>query len=249
MSIPLLEYAPLSQNHRVEGFEVPGDEQPRIYTTDNLLAGSEMDMLIMAAYRQIFNEQQTLDSYRQRFLESQLRAGQITVRDFIRGLVMSDSFRRLTYNSNNNYRFAEICIQRLLGRNVYSDREKLAWSIVLATKGLQGFIDELLNTEEYLSNFGYDTLPYQRRRILPQRTQGELPFARMARYGVEYRNKLPFPSRPLRSVPTGIFDQFERFSLYTFVKRANWTNSFTVIGFFMVLVILLILFSQVHNLT
>ena len=201
----------------------------------------------MAAYRQIFNEQQTLDSYRQRFLESQLRAGQITVRDFIRGLVMSDSFRRLTYDSNNNYRFAEICIQRLLGRNVYSDREKLAWSIVLATKGLLGFIDDLLNTEEYLTNFGYDTVPYQRRRILPQHAQGELPFARMARYGVEYRNKLPYPSRPILPVPTGIFDQFERFSLYTFVNRANWTSSFTLIGFFMVLVILLLLFSQVNN--
>lgn len=29
-----------------------------------------------------------------------------------------------------------MCIQRVLGRDVYNDREKLAWSIVLATKGL-----------------------------------------------------------------------------------------------------------------
>jgi phycobilisome rod-core linker protein len=245
MSIPRLEYAPLSQNHRVEGFEIPGDEQPRIYTTDNLLAASEMDMLIMAAYRQVFNEQQMLDSYRQRFLESQLRAGQIMVRDFIRGLVLSDSFRRLTYNSNNNYRFVEICIQRILGRNVYSDREKFSWSIVLATKGLQGLIDDLLNTEEYLSNFGYDTVPYQRRRILPQRAQGELPFARMARYGEDYRDKLP---RPFPAIPTGIFAEFERFSLQTFLTRANWTTSFSLIGFLMVLAFLLILFSAANNL-
>lgn len=245
MSIPRLEYAPLSQNHRVEGFEIPGDEQPRIYTTDNLLAASEMDMLIMAAYRQVFNEQQMLDSYRQRFLESQLRAGQIMVRDFIRGLVLSDSFRRLTYNSNNNYRFVEICIQRILGRNVYSDREKFSWSIVLATKGLQGLIDDLLNTEEYLSNFGYDTVPYQRRRILPQRAQGELPFARMARYGEDYRDKLP---RAFFGIPTGIFAEFERFSLQTFLTRANWTTSFSLIGFLMLLAFLLILFSAANNL-
>jgi phycobilisome rod-core linker protein len=245
MSIPLLEYAPLSQNHRVEGFEVPGDEQPRIYTTDNLLAASDMDMLIMASYRQVFNEQQMLSRNRQRFLESQLRAGQITVKDFIRGLAISDSFRRLTYESNNNYRFVEICIQRLLGRNVYSDREKLAWSIVLATKGLQGFIDDLLNSEEYLSSFGDNTVPYQRRRILPQRTQGELPFARMARYGEDYRDKLPRPSRP---IPTGIFDEFERFSLQAFITRANWTTSFSLLGFLMVLVLLLILFSAANNL-
>ncbi|MBW4643194.1 MAG: phycobilisome rod-core linker polypeptide [Goleter apudmare HA4340-LM2] len=245
MTIPLLDYAPLSQNHRVEGFEVPGDEQPRIYTTDNLLTALEMDMLIMAAYRQIFNEQQMLSSNRQRFLESQLRAGQITVRDFIQGLVTSDSFRRLTYDSNNNYRFVEICIQRILGRNVYSDREKLSWSIVLATKGLQGLIDDLLNTEEYLSNFGYDTVPYQRRRILPQRAHGELPFARMARYGEDYRDKLP---RPSCSIPTGIFEEFERFSFSAFISRADWKTSFSLMGFMIVVVFLLILFSEVNNL-
>ncbi|MEO0533425.1 MAG: phycobilisome rod-core linker polypeptide [Cyanobacteria bacterium P01_A01_bin.123] len=194
MPIPLLEYAALSQNNRVNGFEIPGDEQPRIYTTDDLLAASDMDTLIMAAYRQICNEQQMLTHHRQRFLESQLRVGQITVKDFIRGLVLSDSFRRLTYESNNNYRFVEICVQRILGRNVYSDREKLTWSIVLATKGLQGFVDTLLNSEEYLNNFGDNIVPYQRRRILPQRSQGEVTFAHMARYGTDYRDKLPEPN-------------------------------------------------------
>ena len=80
------------------------------------------------------------------------------------------------------------------GRNVYSDREKLTWSIVLATKGLQGFVDELLNSEEYLDNFGDSVVPYQRRRILPQRAKGEVTFAHMARYGTDYRDKLPKPN-------------------------------------------------------
>ncbi len=193
MTLPLLTYSPASQNQRVAGFEVHGDEQPRIYNTDNLLSSGEMDTLIQAAYRQICNEQQMLSSHRQLYLESQLRAGQITVKDFIRGLAISDSFRRLTYETNNNYRFAQICIQRILGRNVYSEREKIAWSIVLATKGLEGFIDDLLNSEEYLRNFGDNTVPYQRRRILPQRSQGELPFARMARYDEYHLAKLPKP--------------------------------------------------------
>lgn len=194
MPIPQLAYAPVSQNHRVEGFEVPGDEQSWVYTTDNLLTPSEMDVLINAAYRQIYNEQQMLDHHRQRILESQLRSGQITVKAFIQGLVLSDSFQRLIYESNNNYRFVEICVQRILGRNVYSDREKLAWSIVLAEKGMQGFIDQLLNSAEYLNNFGENTVPYQRRRILPQRSQGEVTFAHMARYGTDYRDQLPQPS-------------------------------------------------------
>jgi len=191
MSIPLLEYKPVSQNHRVDSFEMAGDEQPRIFTTDNLLSNTELDFLISAAYRQVYNEQQMLDKHRQVTLESQLRSRQITVRGFIRGLVLSDSFRRLIFDCNNNYRFVEICIQRILGRNVYSDREKIAWSIVIATKGIQAFVDELLNSEEYLNNFGDNIVPYQRRRILPLSIKGEVTFAHMARYGVDYRDRLP----------------------------------------------------------
>ncbi len=194
MSIPLLEYAPASQNQRVNGFEVAGDEQPWSFTTDNCLSGVDLDVLILAAYRQIYNEQQMLNRHRQLVLESQLKANQITVREFIRGLLLSDSFRRLVYESNNNYRFVEICIQRVLGRKVYSKRETMTWSIVLATEGLNSFVNQLLSSEEYLSNFGDNTVPFQRRRILPQRGEGELPFARMARYGKDYRDRLPEPN-------------------------------------------------------
>lgn len=188
MSIPLLTYALSSQNQRVMGYDIPGEEQPRIYSTANLLSGQDMDGLIRAAYRQIFNEQQMIVCYEQPFLESQLRNGQITVREFIRGLILSDNFRRLIYDCNNNYRVVQLCIQRLLGREVYSNREKLSWSIVLATQGLQGFADALLGSDEYLNQFGDDIVPYQQRRILPQQSLGELPFARMARYGTTYRN-------------------------------------------------------------
>ena len=190
MPIPLLEYSPSSQNQRVEGFEMPGDEQPRQYTLDNLPDKAEVNEIVWAAYRQIFNEQQIITANRQIALESQLRNGQITVQDFIRSLLLSDSFRRLNYETNNNYRFVELCIQRVLGRPVYNNTEKLSWSIVLATKGLQGFVDDLLTTEEYLTFFGDNTVPYQRRRILPQRTQGELPFARMARYDSYHLDQL-----------------------------------------------------------
>lgn len=190
MSLPLLEYRPKSQNQRVVGYEIPGDEFPFVFSTENQLDSSGLDALIRAAYRQIFNEQQMLKCNRQTTLESQLRNGQLTVRDFIRGLVLSETFRVRNYEVNNNYRFVQMCIQRILGRDVYDDREKIAWSIVLATKGLNGFIDALLESDEYLENFGCDTVPYQRRRILPQRAQGDLPIARMPRYGADYREQL-----------------------------------------------------------
>ncbi|MBE9168057.1 phycobilisome rod-core linker polypeptide [Pleurocapsales cyanobacterium LEGE 06147] len=192
MSIPLLDYKPNSPNTRVEGYVVPGDEQPKLYSTENLLSSTDMDELIEAAYRQIFFH--AFKSDRQPFLESQLRNGQITVRDFIRGLLLSETYKNSFYDKNSNYRFVEQCVQRVLGRDVYSEREKIAWSIVVATKGIEGFVDQLLNSDEYLENFGYDTVPYQRRRILPSREQGERPFnIKSPRYDGYYRAILGFP--------------------------------------------------------
>lgn len=192
MALPLLSYSPKSQNQRVAAYEIPGDEQPRIFTTDNLLSSGDMDNLIEAAYRQIFFHAFAWD--REPALESQLRNGQSTVRDFIRGLLLSKTFRNSFYEKNSNYRFVEQCVQRLLGRDVYSEREKIAWSIVVATKGISGFVDQLLNSDEYLNNFGYNTVPYQRRRVLHSRNEGERPFnIKSPRYDAYHRSQLGFP--------------------------------------------------------
>lgn len=190
MALPLLDFPQTSRNYRVEGFIVPGDDTPRVFSTDTLPKGEDQDRIIAAAYRQIFNEQHLTKSSRIAALESQLRSGQITVREFIRGLVTSSHFRVRYYDTNNNYRFAQLCIQRLLGRDITDEREKLAWSIVLATKGVEGFADDILNSQEYLENFGDDIVPYQRRRVIPQRSTGELPFERMARYDANHLNQL-----------------------------------------------------------
>ena len=192
MAIPLLSYRLAAQNQRVDGFEVPGDDQAIIFSMENLLADSEFEALIEAAYRQIFFH--AFKSDREPFLESQLRNGQITVRDFIRGLLLSDTFKRTFYGFNSNYRFIEQCIQRVLGRDVYSEREKMAWAVIVGSKGIEGFVDELLNSDEYLDAFGFATVPYQRSRCLPGRSLGAVPFnVRSPRYDAYYRMKLGFP--------------------------------------------------------
>ncbi|NEP17107.1 MAG: phycobilisome rod-core linker polypeptide CpcG [Leptolyngbya sp. SIO4C1] len=192
MALPLLNYKPRSQNSRVEGFEVPGDDEPMIYSAEAMLSSSALDDLIEAAYRQVFFH--AFKSDREPFLESQLRNGQITVRDFIRGLFLSETYRNSFYEKNSNYRFVEQTIQRALGRDPYNQQEKIAWSIVIGTKGLEGFIDELLDTEEYIENFGYDVVPYQRRRVLMGRQEGERPVnIKSPRYDEYYRSILGFP--------------------------------------------------------
>lgn len=191
MPLPLLEYKPVTQNQRVEGYEIPGDEQVN-YSMDNMSSQSDVDAVIGAAYRQIFFY--AFESDRERFLESQLRFGQITVRDFIRGLLLSDTFYNNFFIKNSNYRIVEQCVQRILGRDVYGEQEKIAWSIVIATKGIKGFVDALLDSPEYMENFGDNKVPYQRRRSLPSRTMGEVPFNLKSPFYTEYhRKKLGFP--------------------------------------------------------
>ncbi len=201
MTIPLLEYKPSCQNSRVNGYEVGSDEQARVFSTDNLLSSSQVDTLIGVAYRQIFFHAFAAD--REKFLESQLRNGQITVRDFIRGLCLSNTFTNSFYNLNSNYRFVEHCVQKILGRDVYSDAEKIAWSIVIGTKGRAGFINDLLNSDEYLENFGDNIVPFQRRRVLPSGAS-ELPFnIKSPRYNEYHRNKLGFPKASWQAAVRG----------------------------------------------
>ncbi len=191
MAIPLLAYSPSCPNQRVNPLGAPDDEAI-IYSTDNQFSSTEMDDLINAAYRQIFFHAFARD--RETVLESQLRNRQITVRDFIRGLLLSNTFIDSFYNKNNNYRFVEHCIQKVLGRRVYSNAEKIAWSAVVMTKGVKGFVDELLNSDEYIENFGENTVPYHRRRVLPGRPTGEIPFnITSPRYDAYHRDQLGFP--------------------------------------------------------
>ena len=183
MSIPLLEYAPKTQNQRVEGYEVPNEDTPTIYRLDRATSDQDIDSTIWAAYRQIFSEHLILASYKQSALESQLRNRAITLRDFIRGLGKSEVYRTQVADTNTNYRLVDITLKRFLGRAAYNKAEEIAWSIVIATKGLHGFIDALLASDEYIDNFGDDIVPFQRRRF------GDRPFNLVnPRYGADWRD-------------------------------------------------------------
>ncbi|MFQ4145549.1 phycobilisome rod-core linker polypeptide [Chlorogloeopsis sp. ULAP02] len=165
MPIPLLSVTPSTQNQRVEGYEVPSEDTPTIYRLTDAISDSDIDAIIWAAYRQIFSEHLILENYRQSFLESQLRNRAINIRDFIRGLGKSEVYREEVAKTNSNYRLVDISFKRFLGRATYNKDEQITWSIVIATKGLHGFIDALVDSEEYRQNFGDDIVPFQRRRF------------------------------------------------------------------------------------
>lgn len=186
MALPLLEYKPSSQNHRVKSFGVADQNEntPYIYRIEDVSSYTDIKNIIWAAYRQIFSEHEILKFNRQVTLESQLKNGSLSVRDFIRGLVKSEAFYRLVVSANNNYRLVDITLKRLLGRSAYNKDEEIAWSIVIGTKGFSGFVDALIDSEEYTQNFGDNTVPYQRKRL-----EGR-PFNLVTpRYGEDFQEK------------------------------------------------------------
>ena len=67
--------------------------------------------------------------------------------------------------------------------------ERIAWSIVIANKGLEGFVDALLGSQEYMEAFGLETVPYQRSRVLAGHAKPQLPFNQKApRYSAYWRD-------------------------------------------------------------
>jgi phycobilisome rod-core linker protein len=186
MALPLLDYKPSSQNHRVKSFGIADQNEntPYIYRIEDVSSYTDIKNIIWAAYRQIFSEHEILKFNRQGTLESQLKNGSLSVRDFIRGLVKSEAFYRLVVSANNNYRLVDITLKRLLGRSAYNKDEEIAWSIVIGTKGFSGFVDALIDSEEYTQNFGDNTVPYQRKRL-----EGR-PFNLVTpRYGEDFQEK------------------------------------------------------------
>jgi len=128
---------------------------------------------------------------RDRFLESQFRSGSITARDFIRGLLLSERFYRGYVECNGNDRIVEQVIGRVLGRPVYGLNEIKSWSIVIAKQGFAAFVDAILDSPEYFERFGNDGIPEQVNRVLPGRSQGEIPiYQRLPRYGESWRERL-----------------------------------------------------------
>ena len=204
MALPLLKYAPTTQNSRVKALRVGSDEDPKAVAMDKAMDREDQNFVIEAAYRQIFFHAFKVD--RDRTLESQVRDGQITVRDFIRSLCLSDTFTRSFYNLNSNYRVARHLVEKLLGRPVHGKSEEIAWSAVLMTRGVKGMVDDILDSQEYLDAFGYDTVPYHRNRVVGSREAGETPFNLTSpRYESYYRGILGFPqivyTGPTRSFP------------------------------------------------
>ena len=183
MALQLLEYPLTSQNQRVS--DLGGlSSQPKKAAFSSQ---DDRNIQIEEAYRQIFFHAMKRD--RDINLESQFRNGSITARDFIRGLLLSRRFQEGYVICNTNYRLVDQVIGRALGRQTHGQSERISWSIRIAEKGFNTFVDEILNSDEYMQSFGYDEIPSQRTRVIPGKPTGEQPiYQQLPRYDSDWRD-------------------------------------------------------------
>ena len=254
MALPLQAYPLTTQNARVSN--LAGDTSTvRTELTGSSEGGadtyrSNIDSLIEQAYQQIFFH--AMQSDREPFLESQLRSGNITLRDFIRGLLVSERFQQGYYQCSSNYRMVDQVVGRVLGRPVHGEAERLAWSIVIGEKGFTTFVDTLLDSDEYMSCFGYDLVPQQRSRVLPGQSLGKTPiYQSFPRYGADWRDSLQ------ERAPSAQFDGMQGQTLQVSELWVNgqppawllkvWLGLFVVGGFEITRVLLTIAISMVRS--
>ncbi|MGL6133484.1 MAG: phycobilisome rod-core linker polypeptide, partial [Prochlorococcaceae cyanobacterium] len=115
---------------------------------------------VTAAYRQVFGNVQPMESERLLSAESQLRNGDISVREFVRKLALSDFYRSRFFDAVSPHRAVELNFKHLLGRPPQDEAEVSSHVAQIATSGFVGEINSYLDSDEYLRSFGEDTVPY-----------------------------------------------------------------------------------------
>ncbi|MGF1518624.1 MAG: phycobilisome rod-core linker polypeptide [Nodosilinea sp.] len=137
----------------------------------------DVEAVIRAAYRQVFGNQYIMASERNTSAESLLRQGDISVRDFVRALALSDLYRDKFFLSGPQNRFIELNYKHLLGRAPYSQDEIAFHTDLYNTYGYEAEINTYFDSAEYRDSFGDNVVPYYRGH-LTQRGQKTVGFSR-----------------------------------------------------------------------
>ncbi|MDX2255807.1 MAG: phycobilisome rod-core linker polypeptide [Pseudanabaenaceae cyanobacterium bins.39] len=94
--------------------------------------------------------------------EIKLENGEISVREFVRMLAKSPTFRDRYWSKLYVTKAIEYTHRRLLGRPTYGRQEMNTYFDIASKKGFYAVVDAILNTKEYEQAFGEDTVPYER---------------------------------------------------------------------------------------
>ena len=156
------------------------------------LSSNEKQMVIRACYRQVF-ERDVSKAYSLQFndLESRLKLGSLSIKEFIRYLGKSYVYRQQFNEPFVNSRVLELSFKHFLGRGISSINEFQSYFSILSKQGLNSLVDALLNSKEYADYFGEETVPYL--RVLGEEAQQSRnwgPQLRLFNYSTVFR-KVP----------------------------------------------------------
>ncbi|MCS6943112.1 MAG: phycobilisome rod-core linker polypeptide [Geminocystis sp.] len=152
----------------VQGLELPQSyynaaERRQKFVMKPGLSATEKDAVVKAAYRQVF-ERDISRAYSQSisYLESQVKNGDISMKEFIRRLAKSPLYRKQFYEPYSNSRVVELAFRHILGRAPSSKEEFQKYFAIVSQGGLPALIDALVDSQEYSDYFGEETVPYLR---------------------------------------------------------------------------------------
>ncbi len=122
----------------------------------------DADIVIRAVYRQVLGNAHVMESERLEVPESQLKRGELSIREFIRCIAKSSLYRTRFFDNCYRYRAIELNFKHLLGRAPNNFEEMKFHSGILDTAGFEADIDSYLDSEEYQQAFGEMVVPYVR---------------------------------------------------------------------------------------
>lgn len=127
------------------------------------MTGAEKNEVVKAAYRQVF-ERDIARAYSQGIsdLDSKVKNGEISTREFVRRLGLSPLYRDQFFLPFINSRAVELAFKHFLGRSPESREEVAAYFAIVSKGGLPALVNALVNSREYSDYFGEETVPYQR---------------------------------------------------------------------------------------
>ena len=131
----------------------------QLWPNDSLEA---VDAVIRAVYKQVLGNAYVMESERLVVPESQLRRGDLSVREFVRHVAKSELYRSRFAESCYRYRAIELNFKHLLGRAPQNFDEMKAHSAILDTAGYDADIDSYIDSDDYHNAFGEHIVPYYR---------------------------------------------------------------------------------------
>ncbi|NEO83948.1 MAG: photosystem I reaction center subunit XII [Spirulina sp. SIO3F2] len=123
---------------------------------------AELQDIIRAVYKQVLGNAHIIDGSEFTSAESMLRNGDMTVRDFVRAVAQSELYQSLYFQTSSQYRFIELNCIHLLGRPPLGQAEIAEHVATYNADGYGADIDSYIDSEEYVSNFGENIVPYNR---------------------------------------------------------------------------------------